>query len=208
MVTAMDESVGSVVKALKESGMLENTVIVFMSDNGGPTDKGADNHPLRGSKGSLWEGGTRTPALISGNILSPRTETRMFHITDWLPTLLDMAGIKSAEEGLDGVSHWTSLAANTSLWGREEMLYNMFSKNRAAMRIGDWKYVLPHKKLFNLKTDPGENRNLARNNPDIVRRIKARLDKYGKSLSRTHYRSSEPRVMRNTRNGTWTYGWC
>ena len=204
----MDEAVGSVVKALKDSGMLENTVIVFMSDNGGPTDQGADNYPLRGSKGSLWEGGTRTPAFISGNILSPRTETRMFHITDWLPTLLDMAGIKSDLERLDGVSHWTSLAANSSLWSREEMLYNVFSKNRAAMRIGDWKYVLSHKRLFNLKTDPGEKTNLAKNNQDIVQRIKARMDTYAKSLSRTRY--PQPRAKGHAQhwNGSWTYGWC
>ena len=119
-----------------------------------------------------------------------------------------MAGIKSEPERLDGVSHWTSLATNSSLWSREEMLYNMFNKNRAAMRIGDWKYVLPQKRLFNLKTDPGEKKNLAKNNQDIVQRIKARMDTYAKSLSTTRY--PQPRAKGHARhwNGTWTYGWC
>ena len=208
MVTAMDEAVGQVIKSLKDGGMLENTVIVFMSDNGGPIDQGADNHPLRGSKGSLWEGGTRTPAFISGNTLTPRTENRMFHITDWLPTLMDLAGIQSNNERFDGVSHWNSLAVNSSLWKRKEMLYNVFHKNKAAMRIDDWKYVLPHKRLYNLKTDPEENKNVAKKNPDIVQKLKARINAYAKSLTRTNYPQNEAKGHPRHWNGTWTYGWC
>ena len=72
MVTAMDDAVGNVTQALKESGLYENTIIVFFSDNGGPTGRtgkhgsgnGASNWPLRGGKGSVFEGGTRTPAFI------------------------------------------------------------------------------------------------------------------------------------------------
>jgi len=208
MATAMDQAVGQVVKALKDSEMLENTVIVFMSDNGGPVDQGADNYPLRGSKGSLFEGGTRTPAFISGYGLTPRTEPRMFHITDWLPTLLDMTGIKSSPESLDGISHWTALSANSSQWRREEMLYNVFHKNKAAMRIGDWKLVLPNTRLYNLATDPRESSNLASSNQGLVKVMHARLDEYAESLTRVYYPQKRAKGHARHWNGTWSYGWC
>ena len=84
----------------------------------------------------------------------------------------------------------------------------MFNKNRVAMRIGDWKYVRPHKKLFNLKTNPGEKKNLPQNNEDIIWKIKARLDTYTKSLSRTCYPQPTAKGHAQHWNGTWTYGWC
>merc|ERR1711963_393899 len=109
MVTAMDDAVGEVVAALKETDMFENTMIVFMSDNGGPTGHGghaANNWPLRGAKGSLWEGGTRTPAFIhQPGVLAPREEQGLMHVTDWLPTLLEAVGL-NAPVGIDGISHW------------------------------------------------------------------------------------------------------
>ena len=78
MVTAMDDAVGAVIKSLKRAGMFDNTIIIFFSDNGGPVQNGANNWPLRGYKGTLWEGGTRTPAFIHGPGLSPRVEDRLF----------------------------------------------------------------------------------------------------------------------------------
>ena len=94
MVLAMDEAVKHIVESLEENRMLNNSIIVFMSDNGGPTNNGADNSPFRGSKGSLMEGGTRTPAFVWSSKLKNRVENRMFHITDWFPTLLQAAEIR------------------------------------------------------------------------------------------------------------------
>ena len=207
MVTAMDRAVGQVVTALKDNGMLEETVILFMSDNGGPVDQGADNYPLRGGKGSLWEGGTRTPAFITGHHLLPREEPRMIHISDWLPTLLDMAGIRYSKARLDGVSHWDSLAANSSTWTREDMLYNVKSKTKAAMRHGDWKLVLPDK-LYNLGTDMGERRNMASSNQEMVRNIMTRLGRYTQNIARLKYPEKRAKGHARYWNGTWTYGWC
>jgi len=144
MVTAMDDAVGEVVAALKETDMFESTMIVFMSDNGGPTGHAANNWPLRGSKGSLWEGGTRTPAFIhQPGVLAPREEQGLMHVTDWLPTLLEAVGL-DAPVDIDGISHWKSFRDGEEMT-RTEMLYNFKNISNgepiAALRQGSWKYI-------------------------------------------------------------------
>lgn len=91
MLSCMDEGLGSVTSALEAKGMLENTLIVFTADNGGPTTTGdgvgASNFPLRGGKHSIWEGGVRATALISGAGISVRGALyeNLMHGADWLP---------------------------------------------------------------------------------------------------------------------------
>jgi len=147
MVTAMDDAVGEVVAALKETDMFENTVIVFLSDNGGPTGHGghaANNWPLRGAKGSLWEGGTRTVAFLhQPGVLAPREEQGMMHVTDWLPTLVEAVGLEPPI-GIDGISHWKAFRDGGELT-RTEMLYNFKNISGgtpiAALRQNNWKYL-------------------------------------------------------------------
>ncbi|KAF2345369.1 Sulfatase N-terminal [Trinorchestia longiramus] len=101
MLTKLDESVGSVVKLLHERNMLDNTIIVFTTDNGGPAagfnDNAASNWPLKGIKASMWEGGVRGAAFVWGpSFISQRPGTvahQLFAIEDWLPTLYSIAGI-------------------------------------------------------------------------------------------------------------------
>jgi len=169
MVTALDDAVGEIVNTLKETGLYDNTIIAFLSDNGGPGNNwpptlgtyemefGSSNWPLRGSKLTLFEGGTRTVSFIHyPKSLTPREETGMFHVSDWFPTLLSAAGLEK-EEGLDGVDHWARLTDSSAPHAREEMLYNMFlpidTLNLgiwgdidawppiAALRVGDYKYI-------------------------------------------------------------------
>jgi len=212
MVTAMDDAVGRVMKSLKENNMFSDSIIVFMSDNGGPTDQGADNYPLRGSKGSLWEGGTRTPAFITWSSLKRGKESRVWHITDWLPSLLDMAGITSNQRNsLDGVSHWGCLSSsvhNSTCWKRKEMVYNVFHKKRAAIRKDQWKYILPQKKLFDLSADPLEDRDRSAENPLVVKELKRRIDKLARGLSRQKFPQKRSKGQARTSDGVWTYGWC
>ncbi|KAH9379963.1 hypothetical protein HPB48_013227 [Haemaphysalis longicornis] len=98
MVDTLDQSVGFVVEALNEARMLENTVVVFFSDNGGmPYGSSASrgyNWPLRGTKNTLWEGGTRVAAFLWSPLLRKRRRVsqQMIHVTDWLPTLYQAAG--------------------------------------------------------------------------------------------------------------------
>ena len=146
MVTAMDFAVGRIIKALEKQNMISNTLIIFMSDNGG-MPKSGNNWPLRGGKHTLFEGGTRVPAFISGLGLKPRTESGIFHISDWYPTILGAVDPHAFYKDVDGVNHWESLINPRIPWARKTMIYNIgevTEKNHvpvAAIRVENWKYV-------------------------------------------------------------------
>lgn len=98
MVDVLDESLGNVLEVLSSTGMLKNSVVVFSSDNGaqpyGSYANRGYNWPLRGAKGTLWEGGVRVPAFLWSPLLKKarRVSNQLMHITDWLPTLYSAAG--------------------------------------------------------------------------------------------------------------------
>lgn len=95
MITALDESVGRIIRKLKATGQYENTVFAFSSDNGGLPNQGANNYPFRGWKFSLWQGGVRSAGFIAGPGVTPGGEyENLFHVVDWMPTLLDAIGVK------------------------------------------------------------------------------------------------------------------
>jgi len=145
MVTNLDDAVGNVVDALKDSGMYNNTVIVFVSDNGGWPPHGGNNYPLRGQKLTIWEGGTRTPAFVHSPLLerSGYTSHELIHMTDWLPTFLHLAGASGAPAGGDGFDQWDTISRGESS-PRDELVYNM-DKNGpifdGALRVGEMKLV-------------------------------------------------------------------
>ena len=106
VIRMLDSAVGRVVQTLKRKGMWKKTVFVFSSDNG-PDPHYGSSFPLRGKKGSLFEGGSRVPAFISSSLLSRpgRRERFPVHITDWFPTLLSLAGVEEfGERKIDGVN--------------------------------------------------------------------------------------------------------
>lgn len=130
----MDNSMRNILNALKESGHYENTVLIFISDNGGRelsnlADNENPNYPLRGSKGSVYEGGTKVPGFVHSPIIenSGSRFTGMFHLVDLVPTLLHLAtaGTPSRTKGgLDGLDQWPALLGSESP-PRKFMIYNM-----------------------------------------------------------------------------------
>ncbi|XP_064643223.1 arylsulfatase B-like isoform X1 [Lineus longissimus] len=153
MVTAMDDSFGAVVNTLEEQGMMDNTLIVFTSDNGGPVYAGGNNWPLRGSKATMWEGGTRAAAYVYGSMLKKAQFSYhgMMHAVDWFPTMAEIAGAKLPIYELDGMSMWNAIRNNATS-PRTEFVYNMNVKGhrrgRAAIRVNDWKLVVGPDGLF------------------------------------------------------------
>ncbi|KAJ1529683.1 hypothetical protein ONE63_006438 [Megalurothrips usitatus] len=151
MVSKLDESVGSVVAALQARGMLESSIILFMSDNGAPTignpyPNWGSNAPHRGLKETLWEGGVKGAAVLWSPLLNrrPRVSFDLLHVTDWLPTLYSAAGGRPYDlpPDLDGVDQWTSLA-NDLPSRRSEILINIDERARnAAVRQNNWKLVI------------------------------------------------------------------
>lgn len=198
MAAAMDDSVGEVMAALERKGIRENTIVLFMSDNGGIAEydaaaakaKGdkpapAQNTPLRGSKGGLYEGGVRSISMINWpEHIEPKRTSDIFHVVDIFPTLVKLAGGMLPEETiLDGHDMWPALAEGKPS-ARDEVLINV-EPYRGAIRKGDWKLIkyatLPSSvELYNLENDIAEEKNLAAKYPEKVAELETLLNDYAK----------------------------
>ena len=194
--TAMDDQIGRVIAALEQKKMLDNTLIIFQSDNGGTrnpmfagaiTDMSkvvlpANNGPYRDGKGSLYEGGTRVVAFASwpGHIKEGRTVNEMIHTVDLYPTLVKLAGGNLGKsKPLDGMDVWGTISEGKPS-PRTEIVYNI-EPFRGAIREGDWKLVwhtlLPQSvELFNIAKDPSETTNLASEYPERVAELQKRAN--------------------------------
>ena len=194
MLAAVDEAVGQIVASLKKSGMLENTLIVFSSDNGGPPP--GNNTPLREFKGTIYEGGTRAAAFAHwpGHVPAGKTIEGAMHIIDWYPTLIGLAGgsLKQALP-IDGKDVWPMITKAGKSPHKAILSVSTRGISQAAIRMGDWKLIVaggveaadgtqqkqPKKyepvSLFNLLEDPGESRNLASAYPDKVAELRKEL---------------------------------
>ncbi|XP_034171357.1 arylsulfatase J isoform X2 [Osmia lignaria lignaria] len=147
MLSKLDESVGQVVEALRKKGMLKNSIIVFSTDNGGPPAgfnlNAASNWPLRGTKNTLWEGGVRGAGLIwSPKLVSPgRVSRQLFHVSDWLPTLLTAAGGDPSNLTIDGMDLWHALSEDTES-PRKSVLHNIDDIfGVSGITIDNWKFI-------------------------------------------------------------------
>lgn len=151
MVSALDDSVGRVVQALRGRGLYNNTIIVFTTDNGGPTNgyngNAACNWPLRGVKNTVWEGGVRGVGFVNSPLFGNTSyvSDNFFHVTDWLPTLYSAAGgDPSTLPKQDGFDMFKMLKYNGPAV-RKEVLHNIDPVNGfAAVRVGDFKLVEGH----------------------------------------------------------------
>jgi arylsulfatase A-like enzyme len=192
MVEAMDEAIGKVLAALEANGVADRTIVIFTSDNGGlSTSEGSptSNLPYRAGKGWLYEGGIREPVIVRWPGVAPKAASSTWPVTstDYFPTLLDAAGLPMLpEQHRDGQSFVAALkdpaATNPgrSLFWHYPHWGNQGGIPGAAVRRGDWKLIRwfwkKEPELFNLATDPGETRNLAEKNPQILAELQQVID--------------------------------
>jgi arylsulfatase A len=163
-VEAMDANVGRVMACLKRLGILETTYVIFTSDNGGSRHTVA---PLRGGKGTLYQGGLRVPAVIRGPGIKPSKSDAVMLSMDWYPTVLELAGRKPTES-VDGQSLVPLLRDPSAKLERHVFwhfpCYVGGSGPCSAIRIGDWKLIeffeSGTSELYHLRKDPGESEDL------------------------------------------------
>jgi arylsulfatase A-like enzyme len=205
LVSGMDDAIGEIMQTLKEQDMLDNTLVIFMSDNGGAY-QGGNNDPLRGQKTQMYEGGVRVPALIffPGRIEPGTYVDEPLHVVDLYPTLLKLTGASLEQEHpLDGKDIWATVTKGAES-PHKEILINAREGRSSAIRVGDWKLIRNGHlgpvsdigeeetiyELFHLKADPYEEKNLANANPEKLEELKNRLDHYTEA-------AAEPLVKTN-----------
>ncbi len=201
MLSAMDDAVGNVLKKLRQSQLEENTLIFFISDNGGPTMRGTTingsiNTPLRGSKRTTLEGGVRVPFAIQwkGHIAPGTVFNRPVIQLDIQPTALAAAGVEIRPEWkFDGVNLLPFITGQASGVPHETLFWRLGEQN--AIRHGDWKLVqydlnveggptkeVSQKKLYHLAKDISESRDLAAEYPDKVKELETIYQKWNSEL--------------------------
>ena len=179
MLANLDASVGGILQMLHQKGLEKDTVVFFLSDNGGPTrELTSSNAPLRGEKGQMYEGGLRVPFLLqwSGTIEGGQTKEAVVSSMDIFPTVVRLAGGEIQGE-LDG-HDLMPLARGEGLGTAHQELY-WRQGQRAALRIGDWKLVKPKSdtwELYNLNEDLSESHDLAETFPEELENLRQRWD--------------------------------
>lgn len=184
IITHMDKSVGKIMSLLRELQLEENTVVFFTSDNGatpGPSDPDFFNAcgPLRGYKGTLWEGGIRVPMIVrwTGTVAQGQQSSHPWYFADVLPTLADAAGAQSPHN-IDGISVLPTLLGEGPQPSHKYMYWE--HEGARAARAGQWKAIQRQApdgrvELYDLATDPGETTDVGPRYPEVRADLKQTL---------------------------------
>ncbi len=188
-ISLLDDAIGTVTKALAASGQTQDTLIFFFSDNGGtPPSLGADNTPLRGNKGMVYDGGIRVPFLISwpAQLEAGSTYARPVSSLDVTATALSLAGVPfPAERKLDGVNLIPFLKGDATGLPHANLFWRTGGGQSYAVRSGDWKLVRKGKQpdeLYDLASDIAETKDLAAALPEVAASLAAALAAWNKEL--------------------------
>jgi len=201
----IDWSTGEVLEALKKTGVIDNTLVIFTSDNGPWMVYG--NHaggvgPLRGCKGNCWDGGVRVPCVMQWPArLKPGSVVKTPMMTiDVLPTIANLIGAPLPQKKIDGKDAWKVIAGEQDQPVQEAYYFFYRRNSLEAMRMGRWKLQFPHQwrdsktspandghagkyvtqecglELYDLESDPGESKDVSSVYPEIVKKMQALAD--------------------------------
>ena len=179
-VAAIDWAAGMLFAELRRLGIDENTLVIFTSDNGSRNDFGDSNGPLRGKKGTNWEGGQRVPCIMRmpGTLPAGREVAAHAAAIDFLPTLAGLAGVDlNPEVPIDGRDLWPLAVGNTDEAPRDAFAYYKLD-NLCAVRNKRYKLHVHRegeavRELYDLQEDIGETKNISDDNPDVVARLES-----------------------------------
>jgi len=182
-VEAIDWATGVLMHELRRLGLDHRTLVLFTSDNGSLAVNGGSNGPLRGAKGTTWEGGQRVPCLAWWPEFIPAGSTceEVATAMDFLPTLAALGGAAVPDDRvIDGVDIRPLLFARPGARSPHEAFYYYRKHDLEAVRVGKWKLHVRKRseellELYDLEADIGEARNLADKHPDIVEQLQGRL---------------------------------
>lgn len=216
MLFAMDDAIGKLLAKLEKENIAENTLIFFISDNGGPEGVNfSDNGPLRGVKATTWEGGVRVPFFVQWKSVLPKGKTFDNPVIqlDILPTVLAATGGEySHKKKLDGVNLLPYLKGENKEPPHDALFWRFGAQ--MAIRMGDWKLTkapgddikfnrsdLPSAEgshLFNLKDDIGESKNIASANPEKVKALTEAWNQWNKELVKPSWGQQNQKAKKKT----------
>lgn len=192
MMIGLDDSVGEILKALKTTGKDQNTIVLFLSDNGAMRFIREGNLPLRETKHSLYDGGIRVPGFLSfpGGTLKPgHSYEPMIRGVDLYPTVAALAGVPISNPNvLDGVDHLPAILGKAKA---PEVEWNGIFVYYGGYRDNQWKLIAKtgHSELYDLKQDPSELTDVAAKFPEVTQRLRAKhdawLEKHGANVNYT-----------------------
>ena len=198
MITRIDENIPRLTEELENLGIAENTILIFMTDNG--TTAPQYNAGMRGTKGSVYDGGHRVPCWFywpAGDLQGGRDVKQLTANVDILPTLIDLCGLKQPREvNFDGNSIVPLLEGHDTNWPDRVMVVELQNALRpvkwrnCTVMTERWRLVRG-RELYDMKNDPGQSRNIAGEKPDEVERLRAEYETWWSSVSESHDKVSE-----------------
>ena len=200
-LSAMDDAIGKVAAALRETGQEQRTLIFFLSDNGGPPANASTNGPLSGQKGGVLEGGIRVPFIVKwpGKVPAGKVIDEPVTSLDIFPTALAAAGVAvPREKKPDGLDLLPLLTGDAPPPQFARALFWRFGE-QWAVREGDWKLAAPRggePALYNLKEDVGERRDRAADEPGRVKALREAWEKWNAELEDPRWQRQQARANR------------
>ena len=206
MLLAMDDAIGQVMERVRAAGQEENTLVFFLSDNGGPTGGNASrNVPFSGFKNNVREGGIRVPlaAQWKGGIPAGKTYEKPVSSLDIFPTVLAATGVKQPEkQSTDGIDLVPFVAGKKGDDARpHDTLYWRYGE-KWAIRDGDMKLTHAEAgaaKLFDLSKDPAESNDLSASKPDVLKQLQAKYDAWSATMMEPRWKDRREKPLSATR---------